>query len=123
MAKSILIQTLTPSYNVAGGDTTFDIDDVNGNLIDFSKYDQVYLQVEYTGLDAADSELKLVRKAIASASFSDAPGGTEILKITSSFAADFDHESVGAQNFRLDFTAKASTVGTISKIHIVAKSK
>lgn len=123
MAKSILIQTLLPAYDVAGGDTTFDIEDANAVLLNFNKFDQVYLQVEYTGLDAADSELKLIRKAAASAEYSDAPGGVEILKQTVAAAADFDHASFGAQNLRLVFTAKTSIIGTISKIHIIAKSK
>lgn len=123
MAKSIFRKTYTVNYDVSGGNTDFDIDDGAGTLLDFSKYDQIYLQVEYTGLDAATSEMTLKRKAKASAKFSDAPGGLELLKITGSFAADFDHSVAGAENFRLSLDRKTSTVGTISKIHVVAKSK
>ncbi len=120
---SIFTKTLTPAYDMSGGAETFDIFDAAGNPIDFSKYNSVYVQVEYKDVVGANGNILFERKHKAATRYNIAPNGTHVTIITGEQVADFDHSVFGASNIQIRFVVGSVTAGTIEKIFIQAKSK
>lgn len=110
------------NYDITGGDTDFEIEDKNGNKLDLSKYDLLYVQIEHTALDVGDSTLIFKRSAVGDR-YTEPPGGTLLMDTGATQAADFSHLGLGAKFARISFIAGTDTVGTVENIHVIAKSK
>lgn len=117
----IIERTITLNYDMAGsGSTAFDI--ITGDLLDLSKYEIVYLQVNYKDADVGDSTLEFQRSADG-VRFVTPPGGLVEMDTGAAKVSDMNHADWGAKFVRVNFTLGTDTTGTIETIYLIAKNK
>lgn len=120
--SAVFSNTQAINYAVTGGDTDIEIQDKNGDKLDLTKYDILYVQVDYKDLDVGDSTLTFKRSADG-VRYVTPPSSTLTMSTGSAKVNDFNHSVFGAKFARISFTHGTDAAGTIESVHVIAKSK